>query len=288
MSDIKDSPYEADDTGHEWDGIRELKNPPPRWWMISLYASVIWVVVYFLLYPSIPLISGNTKGLLGWSQVKEFKEDMKKAEAIRAPLEKRIKDTSVSEILKDADLSQFAIASSKVLFGDNCAPCHGSGGQGAPGLFPVLVDDDWLYGGKIENIVETITDGREGSMPAFKEVLSEKELNDVVKYVYSLNTGNVYEPGRKVFAGETSAEAECMDCHGEDAKGLTDVGSANLTDTIWRFDKTEAGIRDTILYGVNDDNPQTRKAQMPVFGEKLTPEQIKKLAVKVYLFGGGQ
>ena len=287
MSDTKDSPYEAEDTGHEWDGIRELKNPPPRWWMISFYASIIWFVVYILLYPSIPLISGNTEGLLGWTSVKEFKEGMSEVEAIRAPFEKQIKETGVTEILTDANLSQFAVASSNVLFGDNCAPCHGAGGQGTTG-FPILADDDWLHGGKIESIVETITDGREGAMNGFKDSLSDQELDDVVKYVLSLSTSNIYEPGRKVFASETEAEAGCVDCHGEDAKGLTDTGSANLTDVIWRFEGSEAGIRQTILYGVNEDDPKSRKAQMPAFGDKLSPEQIKKLAVKVHLFGGGQ
>ena len=287
MSDTKETPREADDTGHEWDGIRELKNPPPRWWMISFYASVIWVVAYLLLYPSIPLITGNTAGILGWTGVKEFKEGMKEVEAIRAPLNKRIKETGVAEILKDPDLSQFAIASSNVLFGDNCAPCHGTGGQGATGS-PVLADDDWLYGGGIESIVETIADGREGSMNGYRGSLSEKELDDVVKYVLSLGTSNIYEPGRKVFASETPSEAGCIDCHGVDAKGLTDMGSANLTDAIWRFEGSEAGIRQTILYGVNEDNPKSRKAIMPAFGGKLSPEQVKKLAVKVHLFGGGQ
>lgn len=288
MSDPKDSSSEAEDTGHEWDGIRELRNPPPGWWMISLYASVVFVVVYFILYPSIPLITSHTKGVLGWTQINEHEEDMKEARAVRAPLEKRIKESSVAQILNDTDLSQFAVASSRVLFGDHCAPCHGTGGQGVAGLFPALGDDDWLYGGQIEAIVETITEGREGSMPGFSDSLSEEELNDVVKYVQSLNTGGIYEPGRKVFAGETQGEAGCMDCHGEDARGQTDFGSANLADAIWRFDGTEAGIRQTILHGVNEESPLTRKAKMPMFGSKLSPEQIKKLAVKVHLLGGGQ
>ncbi len=288
MSDINETPDEAGDTGHEWDGIRELKNPIPRWWMVSFYASILWLVLYLILYPSIPLITGNSEGLLGWTQVKEYKDGMKEVEAIRAPFEKRIKELDVGGILKDTELSQFAIASSKVLFGDHCAPCHGSGGQGTSGLYPVLVDDDWLYGGKIETIVETIAEGREGSMPGHKDSLSQKELDDVVKFVQSLSAGSFYAPGKKVYLGETAGEAECAGCHGEDGKGLTDFGSANLADGIWRFDGTQEGIMHTILYGVNEDNPDTRKAKMPAFGEKLMPEQIKKLAVKVHLLGGGQ
>lgn len=287
MSDAKKGPYQAEDTGHEWDGIRELKNDPPRWWTMSFYISVAWFFGYVLLYPSIPLISSHTKGLLGWTSINEYKEGIQEVLDIKAPFEKRIKEADAAAILKDPDLSQFAVASSKVLFGDNCAPCHGSGGQGNPG-FPVLADDDWLYGGKIENIVEAITDGREGMMMAYNESLSEKEFNDVVKFVLTLHTGNVYEPGKKVFMGETESKAECAGCHGDDAKGLVDTGAANLTDNIWRFDGSEAGIRHTILYGVNSDHKQTRKAKMPTFGEKLNAEQIKKLAVKVYLLGGGQ
>ena len=288
MNEENKNPHQGEDTGHEWDGIRELKNDPPRWWMISFYLSGIWLIVYVLLYPSIPLISSHTTGLLGWTSINEYNASMNEVIAIRAPFEKKIKGMSATGILNDSEMSQFAVVSSKVLYGDNCAPCHGTGGQGTP-QFPVLADDDWLFGGEIDNLVESITEGREGNMPGFAGELSESELNDLVKYIQSLSSGNIYEPGQSVYMGETDAEAGCADCHGEDAKGISDTGAPNLADSIWRFDGSPEGIRQTILEGVNqEDNPNTRSGIMPSFGEKLSAAQINKLAVKVYLFGGGK
>ncbi len=281
-------PLKSVDTGHEWDGIRELNNPLPRWWVLSLWASVIAVIIYCILYPSIPLIHGNTKGILGWTAIKEYKEDMAEIESIRAPYEAKLKEMTAAEILADTELSGFTQSSIMAVFGTRCAPCHGAGGQGGPG-FPVLADDDWLYGGTVETIQETITYGRLGNMPAHGSFLSKKEINDVVKYVSGLSAGNIYLPGKAVFDGETEGAAGCSGCHGEDAKGMQMMGSANLTDNIWRFSGTEEGIRYTITHGVNDDgDPETRKATMPAFGEKLTETQIKKLAVLVHQFGGGE
>lgn len=288
MMEEKLNPDDAKDTGHEWDGIRELKNAPPGLWVICFYLAGLWLIVYFVLYPAIPLISDFTRGLTGWSQIEEYKIGMEELEAVRAPFEKRIIKMSAHEILKNPEISGFAVKSSRVLFGDKCAACHGSGGQGTPG-FPILADDDWLYGGTLDNIIETITDGREGFMPGFYEELTRQELNDLVKFIMDLPGGKVFEPGRMVFLGETESESICYSCHGEDAKGIKDFGSANLTDNIWRFDGTEEGIRRTIMHGVNnEDDPLSWKALMPAFGEKLTEDQIKKLAVKVFLLGGGQ
>ncbi|MBI4665429.1 MAG: cytochrome-c oxidase, cbb3-type subunit III [Nitrospinae bacterium] len=283
----KHDPYKAKDTGHEWDGIKELKNNPPRWWIICGYLSFAFLAGYFILYPSIPLVSGYTHGLLGWTQIDEYKEGVEAINAVREPFDKKIGKMTVAEILADPEMSRFAQVSSKALFGDNCAACHGSGGQGATG-FPVLADDDWLYGGTVEAIHETITGGRQGIMPAYAQLLSRQEIDDLVKFVSTLPSGAIHEAGKAVFLGQTPGAADCVACHGEDAKGIKDVGSANLTDNIWRFSGTEDGIRQTIMNGVNQDGPQTRKAVMPVFGGRLTDNQIKKLAVRVYLLGGGQ
>jgi cytochrome c oxidase cbb3-type subunit 3 len=153
----------------------------------------------------------------------------------------------------------------------------------------VLADDEWLYGGSPETIVETITDGREGMMPAHGTLLTREELDDVVNYVVGLPQGKLHEKGRVVFMGESPGEAACFGCHGEDAKGMPDMGAPNLTDSVWRFSGTEEGIRHTITHGVNDgEDAMTRKASMPAFDEKLSPTQIKKLAVLVHQFGGGQ
>ncbi|MGK7346230.1 MAG: cytochrome-c oxidase, cbb3-type subunit III [Candidatus Nitrospinota bacterium M3_3B_026] len=279
-------PKEAPDTGHEWDGIRELKNDPPRWWMTGLYIAPVFVLIYFVLYPSIPLVNDYTRGVLGWTQIDEYRRGLERIKAVRAPYERKVAAMTAGEILEDPGMTRYSLAASRVTFGDNCAPCHGSGGEGAPG-FPVLADDDWLYGGTVENIMETIASGREGYMPGYRDTLSADEIEDLVRYVTGLAAGRVHEPGREVFMGRTSGGADCYVCHGEDARGLEEMGGANLTDAIWRFEGTDEGVRGTIMYGVNQDHPQSRKAVMPAFGERLGENDIRKLAVRVWSLGGG-
>jgi len=286
----KDKPQHVPDTGHEWDGIRELTNPPPRWWMISFHAGWIFCIVYFVLYPSIPLVHESTKGLLGWTQIKEFKEAVAENDAIKAPYLKKVAGMDGKALMADPAMRNFAESSAKTLFGDNCAACHGAGGQGAPGLFPNLADDDWLYGGDFDTIVESITDGREGSMPAHEGMIDEAQINQMADFVLAASQGKTTREGLMAFD-----ENGCSGCHGEDAKGgaINDLGSgaANLTDGIWRFGGSRDEILRTIRYGVNEDQadvPKTRIAIMPAFGDKLSPEAIKMLAVKVYGFGGGK
>ncbi len=274
-------------TGHEWDGIRELKNNPPRWWMIGYALSPVFLLIYFLLYPAIPLANSNTKGLLGWTQVEEYKAGLKEVKEARAPYEKRLNGLTAQEILDNPELSEYAQASTKVVFGDNCAACHGSGGQGAGG-FPSLADDDWLFGGGIEAIVESITDGREGAMPSYKDQLTTQEIDDLVAYVRGLPDGTIHEAGRKVYAGETESEADCVGCHGYDAKGIVDMGAPDLTDAIWRFDGAEEEVRRTIEHGVNSGEENERVAIMPAWSGRLTETEIRKLAVKIWSLGGGE
>lgn len=276
------------DTGHEWDGIRELTNPPPRWWMIALHASWIWCVVYFFLYPSIPLINESNKGFLEWTQIKEYKEAVAENEAVKAPYLDKLKAMSASAIAADPELRNFAESAAKAVYGDNCAACHGTGGEGAEGLFPALADDDWLYGGDLETIMETIADGRMGNMPAH-DWLEPDQLNELTDFVLALPQGQASGKGWAAFD-----EAGCTGCHGADAKGgaLNDdfySGAANLTDQIWRFGSSREDVLRTIRYGVNQEGVEnTRSAIMPAFGEKLTTEQIKILALKVHAMGGGQ
>ncbi|MDH3973686.1 MAG: cytochrome-c oxidase, cbb3-type subunit III [Deltaproteobacteria bacterium] len=285
----KHDPYKAKDTGHVWDDdIRELDNPPPRWWILGIHLSWISILVYCILYPSIPLINDSTKGILGWTQIKEFKSKVAEVEAIRKPYNDKIAAMTAEEVLKDAELLNFAQISSRVVFGDFCAPCHGAGGQGGKN-YPVLADDDWLYGGSLEAITKSITNGRIGDMPGHSEMLTEQEINDVVKYVAGLSTGQVHEAGKAVYMGKSeNREARCYTCHGRDGKGKQSKGAPDLTDAIWRFDGSEAGIKHTIVHGVNYGGPPTRKAKMPAFNRKLSEIQIKKLALMVYQFSGGQ
>lgn len=184
MAENNNNPNQVADTGHEWDGIRELQNPCPRWWLNSLYLSGLLVILYFILYPSLPLVNDSTKGLLGWTMIKEFKEDLAKVEAKRAPFENQLAVMSVDEILADQEMLNYAIGSSKVLYGDNCAACHGTGGTPPEGSgYPVLADDDWLFGGSINDIMMSIAKGRMGMMPAHADLLTDTEVDQLVELV---------------------------------------------------------------------------------------------------------
>ncbi|VAW56686.1 Cytochrome c oxidase (cbb3-type) subunit CcoP [hydrothermal vent metagenome] len=282
MSDEENKFPGENNTGHIWDDdLRELDNDPPTWWTIGFHASWMFVILYTLLYPSWPMVNSHFKGLLGWTSLGEYHEALKAIENVRAPFEAKIKDMTAANILADEQLSKYVMASGKVLFGDNCAACHGAGGQGNIG-FPVLVDDDWLYGGTITDIETTITGGRQGMMPGHAAMLDDAK---VVSLATSIVEGKIME-------NPAYMEAGCVGCHGADAKGLSFMGSANLTDGIYRFTSKNqlSSIKHTIKYGVNDaSNPKSRNAVMPAFGNgKLTPSQIKKLAVYVHKLGGGK
>ncbi|OOZ36252.1 cytochrome-c oxidase, cbb3-type subunit III [Solemya velesiana gill symbiont] len=280
MADKNPFPGE-NNTGHIWDdNLRELDNPAPRWWMIAFWASVIWWIAYGFIYPMWPIGQEPTKGMTGWSQMKEYQQGVDEIEAVRAEFETKIKGMTAAEILGDEGLSAYTVASAKVLFGDFCAACHGSGGQGGPG-YPVIADDDWLFGGSIETIEQTITMGRKGIMTAHGKILSEDEVNTLAQAVVSGNPA----------AEPLFLQKGCIACHGMEGKGMNALGAANLTDAIWRFDEEDrlASAKYTISHGVNDgSDPMSREAVMPTFGDRLSKDEIKKLAVYVYKLGGGQ
>ena len=285
MSEHNPFPDEGN-TGHIWDdNLRELANPCPNWWMMAFYASIAFVIGYGLIYPMVPLATTHTKGMTGWTAIGEYKAAMAEVEAIRKPYEDKIAAMSAKEILGDAELSAYVEASGKVLFGDNCSACHGAGGSGNVG-FPVLADDDWLAGGTIEQIQATITNGRKGMMTAHATTLSEAEINTLASYTVGLSEGKTDEAGKALFQAKA-----CFACHGMDAKGMAALGSANLTDGIWRFNEADklASAKRTIAHGVNmAGDPLTRNAEMPSFKGKLSEANIKKMAVYVYKFGGGK
>jgi cytochrome c oxidase cbb3-type subunit 3 len=289
-------------TGHVWDDdLRELSNDPPLWWTIGLHASWIFVLVYFLLYPSLPTLSGYTQGLLGWTSISEYKEDLADIDKVRSKWEDKINNvnTTAAMILDDDELRNYAVRSAKTLFGDYCSACHGVGGSGNPAIsfsdsgYPVLADDDWLYGGTIEQIQTTITNGRKGMMMPFGARLSTEEIVDLAKYMVALSQGGEHAPGKPLFN-----KGACFACHGMDAKGNTTMGSANLTDAVWRFDVKGddshlESAQYTITHGVNSKamDANSRDAVMPIFGPKgkdLGQGAIKKLAVYVHQLGGGQ
>lgn len=319
MADDNQNSEQVQDTGHSWDGIRELDNPCPRWWLNALYLSGLLVLLYFILYPSIPLIEGSNKGLLGWTQMTEYKEDLAEIQERRAVYEDRLATMSVNDVLVDQEMLNYVTASSKVLFGDNCAACHGMGGQPQSGSgYPVLADDDWLYGGQADEIMMSIANGRQGAMPSHTGLITEEELAVLTQFVINTANGIENTAGKSLYM-----EQGCYACHGDDAKGIKDIGSANLTDKLWRFSGDEASIRYTILHGVNDEHdPKTRLAVMPSWNEKLartmearqeaieegqdprmvdlsdvlsgdeserlSASEIKKLTVYVHQLGGGQ
>ncbi|CAK0773665.1 Cbb3-type cytochrome c oxidase subunit FixP [Gammaproteobacteria bacterium] len=273
-------------TGHVWDNnLRELTNPPPKWWMWGLHASWIFTLAYFLAYPSIPLLSSHTKGFLHWTSMSEYRADLKEIEQVRLPYEKRIAALSATDILKDKELSDYSQRTGKVLFGDNCAACHGANGAGNVG-FPVLADDDWLYGGTIDKIQESITGGRSGVMLAFAQQLSPQDIDRLAQYVleWSAGTQAADTEGKRLFTS-----AGCVGCHGADGKGNQLMGSANLTDKVWRFSHEKEDIKRIIAHGVNFvTDPETRRTQMPAWGQRLSATDIKKLAIFVHELGGGK
>jgi cytochrome c oxidase cbb3-type subunit 3 len=272
-------------TGHEWDGIKELNTPLPKWWLYILYATMIWAVGYWFLYPAIPLPGGHTTGLLGWASRSAVTADVQELASLRAANVNLLNASTLQQINADPKLSEFARAYGRSAFGNNCAPCHGSGGQGSKG-YPNLNADRWLWGGSLDQISQTIThgvrsgdpDGHEGAMPAFGKdgILTKQQISDVADYVRSLTnptTANV-SAGQAVFA------ENCSPCHGNNAKGNTDVGAPNLTTKIWLY----GGDRDTIVETLTNG----RGGHMPAWGGKLDTATIKALTVYVHSLGGGQ
>jgi cytochrome c oxidase cbb3-type subunit 3 len=275
-------------TGHEWDEIRELNNPLPRWWLWCLYATIVWSVGYWIVYPSWPLVSDYTRGLIGYSQRQEVLAELEAAKAARGVLGTALADASLEEIRTRPELLKLALANGKAAFGDNCAACHGAGATGRPG-YPNLQDDEWLWGGSLAEIYQTIRYGarssrdetRQGEMPAFgrDSMLKREEIQAVSNYVLSLS-GKAFDPklrledGRKIFA------QNCAACHGDNGRGNRELGAPNLADAIWLYGSTPQQVAATIHNG--------RRGVMPAWESRLDPVTLKALAVYVHSLGGGQ
>jgi cytochrome c oxidase cbb3-type subunit 3 len=272
-------------TGHEWDGIKELNTPLPKWWLYLLYACMIWALGYAILYPTIPLPGGHTSGLLGWSSRGAVTADLQELALQRAPFVNQLNKSTLQQINSDPKLAEFARAYGRSAFGNNCAPCHGSGGQGSVG-YPNLNADRWLWGGTLDQISNTITHGarsgdglgHEGNMPAFGRdgILTTAQINDVADFVRSLSNPTTTD----VSAGRLVFNENCTPCHGDSAKGNIDVGAPNLTTKIWLYGGDKASIVQTLTNG--------RGGHMPAWGNKLDPATIKALTVFVHSLGGGQ
>lgn len=284
----KDELTGVETTGHEWDGLKELNNPLPTWWLYTFYACVAWAVVYWVLYPAWPLGSTYTKGMLGWSMRTEIEDVMADARKGQARYVDAIKAAPVDQIRANPDLLKFAMAGGRVLFGDNCAPCHGAGGAGVKG-FPALGDDDWLWGGKVTDVYTTIQHGiraagddatRAGDMPGFGKdgTLKKDQIDDVAEYVLSLSGKGkdtaAAGRGQPVFA------ENCAACHGEKGEGNPDMGAPRLADGIWLYSGDKAAVVESITNG--------RKGVMPAWAKRLDDVAVKQLAVYVHALGGGK
>jgi cytochrome c oxidase cbb3-type subunit III len=275
-------------TGHEWDGIKELNTPLPRWWVWLFYATVLWSIGYWIVYPALPLISSFTAGVFGYSSRGQVADDVRELESARSGMVGRLNAASLADIEQDATLFAFATAQGRAAFGNNCAPCHGIGGGGAKG-YPNLNDNDWLWGGSLEQIHQTIAYGvrsghpktRESTMVGFGKdgVLKRNEIVTVARYVRSLS-GLPVPGGSDVGAGKKIFADNCAACHGEDAKGNPEIGAPNLADRIWLYGADEASIIEVISNG--------RNGVMPAWVDRLDPATLKALAVYVHSLGGGQ
>ncbi|HVO04926.1 MAG TPA: cytochrome-c oxidase, cbb3-type subunit III [Candidatus Cybelea sp.] len=288
MTDVnKDELTGKATTGHEWDGIKELNNPLPKWWVTVLYATILFSVLWWVLYPAIPFLHGYTKGVLGYDEHRTYEQQAAAAaEAQKVWLDK-IDAASTDKIASDPELLNFALSGGKALFNENCVACHAPGGAGRPG-FPVLADDDWIWGGSLAAIEQTIRHGirspdadtRNNQMPRFGAdgVLNGEQIGDVANYVLSLSGGKVdqasADKGKQIYADN------CVACHGDQGQGNPDLGAPKLTDSIWLYGGDEKSIVAQIT--------KPRQGVMPNWQGRLTDSQIKMLAVYVHSLGGGQ
>jgi cytochrome c oxidase cbb3-type subunit 3 len=259
----RDAVGEGESLGHEFDGIEELNHPLPRWWLWVFVVSIVWGVIYLALYPGL----GRFGGVLDWTSIKQWEEQVAKAEALYGPIFAAYYQRPIPDLLSD----QRAVTIGARLFANRCSPCHGSDARGGTG-FPNLTDGDWLHGGTPEIITTTILNGRNAMMPAWGAVIGEDGVSGAANYVLSLS-GRDHDP-ELAKQGATIFQTICQACHGLDGKGKQEVGSANLTDNTWLHGGSVEAIRETIRNG--------RINQMPAHKDPLGEEKVHLLALYVY------
>lgn len=291
MADQKkriDQPTGTETVGHEWDGIEELNTPLPRWWLWTLYATIIWSLAYAIAYPAWPMISRATTGVLGWSSREQLDRELAAERTRRAPIMSSIAATPIEQFEGNTQLMQVAIEGGRAAFRQNCVQCHGSGAAGSKG-YPNLNDDDWLWGGDITAIQYSIEHGirnpgydqtRMSQMPAFGRdgLLQPAEISDLTAYVRTISRQQRADASTK--RGAALYQTNCAACHGANAAGNREFGAPNLTDGIWLYGSDEDSIRKSIH--------DARFGVMPRWGEKLDPATIKMLAAYVHSLGGGE
>jgi cytochrome c oxidase cbb3-type subunit 3 len=274
-------------TGHVWDGdIRELDKPLPKWWLQVFYVCIVWSFIYWVFYPAWPLVDSYTTGWLGYTERAAVTKEVAAARAAQSGMVSKIAAAKLEDIPKNKELLQFAVAGGGALFGDNCSGCHGRGAQGHKG-YPNLNDDDWLWGGKIADIHQTIRYGirnehaesRQSAMPRYgiEGLLKPAEITDSAHHVLSLS-GAPHDAAAAKRGSEIYAN-NCAACHGEAGKGNVELGAPNLADRIWLYGGTLADVTESISTG--------RGGAMPQWTGRLKDEEVKMLAVYVHALGGG-
>lgn len=256
--------------GHEFDGIKEFDNPLPRWWFQMFVGTVIFALGYLALYPGL----GNFKGLLGWTSHNQWEAEMAYAEEVYKPVFAKYAALSVEELQLSDNATGLRMG--QRMFANNCSVCHGTGGQGAYG-FPNLTDNDWLYGGEPDTMMDTIINGRQGGMPAWSAVLGEDGVQDVTHYVLSLSGAE--HDGLSADRGKTQFQTLCAACHAADGLGNKALGAPNLTDNIWLYGGSFAQIAHTLRVG--------RAGVMPAHKDLLSEDKIHLIVAYVYSLSNG-
>lgn len=280
----KDSLSGRDTTGHEWDGVKELNTPLPTWWVYTFYATIVFAVVYCALYPSWPWVNSHTAGWLGYSSRAELTQELEAQVKARSAFVDRIRTMPLADIAKDPELFKFALAGGRSAFQTNCLQCHGAGGAGSTG-FPNLVDDDWLWGGSLQQIHATIEHGirnaddksRQSLMPRFGAdgLLTGAQIAAVTDYVLSLSgKGTATPEGAAIF------REQCAACHQADGKGNQELGAPNLADGLWLYGGDRESVYRSIFYA--------RNGSMPAWSGRLDEATLKMLAIYVHALGGGR
>ncbi|EGF90034.1 cytochrome c oxidase, cbb3-type, subunit III [Asticcacaulis biprosthecium C19] len=272
-------------TGHEWDGLRELDNPAPRWWLIVWMVSIVFAVGYWVIYPAWPTLGGHTKGLFGWTQFEKLKVEQGEIFARQREHRRKFHAASFEQVNQDPALFEFARAGGAVVFKENCVACHGAGGEGRKG-YPNLNDDDWLFGGAVGDIYRTIQVGSRSThvdthaamMPAFGAMLKPQEIDDLATYVGSMNASQ--PPSVAWTNGRVLFETNCVSCHGAMGEGNRALGAPQLNDAIWLY----GGDHDTLVQSIT----KSRAGVMPAWEQRLSVDDQRMVAVYVHSLGGGE
>ena len=281
---------QVETTGHDWDGIEEYNNPLPRWWVWVFYACIVWGIGYSIAYPAWPLFSSATPGVLGASTRADVAAEIKRFDEANASIKQQLIEADLTSISANPELMTYAERAGAAVFKTNCAQCHGSGAAGVEGKgYPNLLDDDWLWGGDIENIHLTVThgirnttdpDARYSEMPKFgaDELLEPQQISEVVEYVLQIS-GQEHDAALAA-AGQTVFVDNCSACHMEDGSGDPTQGAPKLSDAIWLYGGSREAITETVV--------NARFGVMPNWNRRLSEDQIRAVALYVHSRGGGQ